>query len=54
MTEQWRCSHGLSLRETCEACDKELAEEILRRWQQPVHEAERVIEIGEKDDEPRI
>jgi hypothetical protein len=51
MTEPQRCSHGLTLRETCEACDREWATEILRRWQQPVHEAERVIEGGESRDE---
>jgi len=48
MTERWRCPHGLTLTETCEACDADLARELLRHWQQPVAEAQRVIEEAER------
>lgn len=51
MTEPQRCSHGLTLREKCEACDREWAEEILRRWGQPVDDARKQLEEAERDDE---
>lgn len=49
MTECWRCAHGLTLSEKCEACDRELAEEILRRWGKDVADAQKVVEEAEKE-----
>lgn len=51
MTERWKCAHGLHLEEKCEACDTELARDVLRHWGQAVREAERVVEEAEKSDE---
>jgi len=49
MTERWKCAHGLHLEETCGACDAELARELLRHWQKPVAEAQRVLEEAERE-----
>lgn len=43
MTEHWRCAHGLSLTEKCEACEKELALETVRRFGSAVDEARALI-----------
>jgi hypothetical protein len=54
MTERWRCAHGLTLSEQCEACDKELALETVRRHGQMVDEARRVIAEAERPEEQEV
>lgn len=54
MTEQYRCRHGLTLTENCDACEIEMAMERDRRLGPIVDEARRVIEQAEssrKDEE---
>jgi hypothetical protein len=49
MTERWRCTHGLTLDERCDACEVEEAREVVRRWKPVVDEAERRIEQIERE-----
>lgn len=49
MTERWRCAHGLTLSEHCDACEVENARELVRHWGQPVDEARKLIEQIEKE-----
>lgn len=51
MNHGYTCRHGLSLTEQCEACDKEIAQDILRRWGKPVDDAREVIEQEKKREE---
>jgi hypothetical protein len=44
MTERWRCAHGLTLSEHCDACEVENARELVRHWGAPVDEARKLIE----------
>jgi hypothetical protein len=46
MTERWRCAHGLTLSEHCDACEVENAREVLRRYGEPVDEARRVVDAA--------
>lgn len=49
MTEHWRCAHGLTLFDVCDACELELARERDQRLGPMVDEARRVIAAAPKD-----
>lgn len=51
MTERWKCSHGLTLSENCDACELEIARERDQRLGPLVDEARKLIEQEKKREE---
>ena len=49
MTNHYKCRHGLTLAENCDACELELARERDQRLGPMVDEARRVIAAAPKD-----
>lgn len=43
-----KCSHGIAWQDECHECDVVWAREVLRHWQKPVAEAQRVVEEVER------
>lgn len=49
MIERWKCKHGLTLSDRCDACEVEEARETVRRHGEEVDAARRLIERTERE-----
>lgn len=49
MTEHYRCRHGLTLSENCDACEIDAARELVDHWGSAIDAARRLIAAAPKD-----
>lgn len=49
MTEHYKCRHGLTLQDTCDACEIEAARKTDRRYGPMVDAARKLISAAPKD-----